>query len=281
MACCGDDLSERIVTTLSGYRARGRSGWQRRRRPRTTSMGGHSRRLADGLRRRLPARGDVGLFERPAPRRWRRRSRSAPDARDLQIAAASASHAFRPRVLGRLRPPRAHRRAALPARAGGALARLGRKPARGDTGARLERQGRRHLRQPRRRRVRRQRAAVARDRLRRRQRPAFRLHRRTDRPAPRAQRHVAALRRAGRFWRADRLVRRLHLWYVDALAASAGSTRRAGCSRSCWPGDHVGLLSEDIDPATGELWGNFPQTYSLVGVIILAMGLSRGWEHAR
>jgi GH15 family glucan-1,4-alpha-glucosidase len=40
----------------------------------------------------------------------------------------------------------------------------------------------------------------------------------------------------------------------------------------------VGLLSEDIDPATGELWGNFPQTYSLVGVINSALRLSRPWE---
>src|SRR5690606_8085417 len=29
----------------------------------------------------------------------------------------------------------------------------------------------------------------------------------------------------------------------------------------------AGLLSEDIDPHTGELWGNYPQTYSLVGLI--------------
>ena len=43
----------------------------------------------------------------------------------------------------------------------------------------------------------------------------------------------------------------------------------------------AGLLSEDIDPATGELWGNFPQTYSLVGIIISAMRLSRGWENGR
>ena len=42
----------------------------------------------------------------------------------------------------------------------------------------------------------------------------------------------------------------------------------------------VGLLSEDIDPATGELWGNFPQTYSLVGIINSAVRLSRSWESA-
>jgi GH15 family glucan-1,4-alpha-glucosidase len=44
--------------------------------------------------------------------------------------------------------------------------------------------------------------------------------------------------------------------------------------------NHVGLLSEDIDPATGELWGNFPQTYSLVGIIRSAVRLSRPWEAA-
>jgi GH15 family glucan-1,4-alpha-glucosidase len=40
----------------------------------------------------------------------------------------------------------------------------------------------------------------------------------------------------------------------------------------------LGLLSEDIDPATGELWGNFPQTYSMVGIINGATRLSRRWE---
>jgi hypothetical protein len=29
---------------------------------------------------------------------------------------------------------------------------------------------------------------------------------------------------------------------------------------------------------TGEMWGNFPQTYSMVGVINGAMGLSASWE---
>ena len=45
--------------------------------------------------------------------------------------------------------------------------------------------------------------------------------------------------------------------------------------------DSLGLLSEDIDPASGELWGNFPQTYSLVGIIQCATRLSRPWEDAR
>lgn len=43
--------------------------------------------------------------------------------------------------------------------------------------------------------------------------------------------------------------------------------------------NHVGLLSEDMDPVTGDLWGNFPQTYSMVGIIVTAMRLSRPWAH--
>ena len=44
--------------------------------------------------------------------------------------------------------------------------------------------------------------------------------------------------------------------------------------------NHLGLLAEHIDPATGEMWGNFPQTYSMVGVILSAMKLSKRWEEA-
>ncbi|HEX8554873.1 MAG TPA: glycoside hydrolase family 15 protein [Sphingomonas sp.] len=43
----------------------------------------------------------------------------------------------------------------------------------------------------------------------------------------------------------------------------------------------AGLLSEDIDPATGELWGNYPQTYSLVGLINCAVLLSKPWSSVR
>jgi GH15 family glucan-1,4-alpha-glucosidase len=35
-----------------------------------------------------------------------------------------------------------------------------------------------------------------------------------------------------------------------------------------------------MDPETGELWGNFPQTYSHVGLILSAMRISQAWEDA-
>ena len=70
-------------------------------------------------------------------------------------------------------------------------------------------------------------------------------------------------------------------WYIDALVA-VGRTDEARelfenmllCRNS------LGLLSEDVDPDTRELWGNFPQTYSMVGLIKSAMKLSKPWEAA-
>jgi GH15 family glucan-1,4-alpha-glucosidase len=70
-------------------------------------------------------------------------------------------------------------------------------------------------------------------------------------------------------------------WYIDALAAiGRRDEARAMFEELLSRRNHVGLLSEDVDPATGELWGNFPQTYSMVGVIISAMRLSKSWEDA-
>ena len=68
-------------------------------------------------------------------------------------------------------------------------------------------------------------------------------------------------------------------WYIDALA-SVGRREEALelFNNVLARRNHVGLLSEDVDPATGELWGNFPQTYSQVGLILSAMRLSRSWE---
>ena len=43
----------------------------------------------------------------------------------------------------------------------------------------------------------------------------------------------------------------------------------------------AGYLSEDIDQETGELWGNYPQTYSLAGLINCALLLSKTWNEVR
>jgi GH15 family glucan-1,4-alpha-glucosidase len=70
-------------------------------------------------------------------------------------------------------------------------------------------------------------------------------------------------------------------WYIDALCATGRRDEaRAIFERALACRNHVGLLSEDLDPVTGELWGNYPQTYSLVGLIVCAMRLSKTWEEA-
>jgi len=43
----------------------------------------------------------------------------------------------------------------------------------------------------------------------------------------------------------------------------------------------AGLLSEDCDLSTGEAWGNYPQTYSLAGMINCAVLLSDPWSTVR
>jgi GH15 family glucan-1,4-alpha-glucosidase len=45
--------------------------------------------------------------------------------------------------------------------------------------------------------------------------------------------------------------------------------------------NHAGLLSEDVSLSDGALWGNYPQTYSLVGLINCAVLLSRPWSSVR
>jgi hypothetical protein len=41
--------------------------------------------------------------------------------------------------------------------------------------------------------------------------------------------------------------------------------------------NRYGLLSEDVHPVTGEVWGNVPQTCAMPGLIQSAMKLSRSW----
>ncbi|HEX5421133.1 MAG TPA: glycoside hydrolase family 15 protein [Gammaproteobacteria bacterium] len=70
-------------------------------------------------------------------------------------------------------------------------------------------------------------------------------------------------------------------WYIDALAAvGRDEEARELFVNMLERRTSLGLLSEDLCPRTGELWGNFPQTYSMVGIIKGAMRLSRSWEQA-
>jgi GH15 family glucan-1,4-alpha-glucosidase len=70
-------------------------------------------------------------------------------------------------------------------------------------------------------------------------------------------------------------------WYVNALAVIGRvDEARDHFGRLLARRNPLGLLSEDIDPSTGMLWGNFPQTYSMVGVINSALRLSRTWDEA-
>ena len=70
-------------------------------------------------------------------------------------------------------------------------------------------------------------------------------------------------------------------WYVDALASiGRRDEARVLFERLLARRNSFGLYSEDADLDTGELWGNIPQTYSMVGLINAAVKLSRGWEEA-
>ena len=70
-------------------------------------------------------------------------------------------------------------------------------------------------------------------------------------------------------------------WRVDALARIGRREQaREAFEALLARRNKMGLLSEDLDPVTGELWGNFPQTYSMVGIINGAVRLSAPWDSA-
>jgi GH15 family glucan-1,4-alpha-glucosidase len=64
-------------------------------------------------------------------------------------------------------------------------------------------------------------------------------------------------------------------WYAEALAR-LGMTDEAEATfcKLLDHANHVGLFSEDVDPNDGAMLGNFPQTYSHVGVINAAFAIS-------
>lgn len=70
-------------------------------------------------------------------------------------------------------------------------------------------------------------------------------------------------------------------WYMDALSATGRRPEAKEIfSDLLSRRNSFGLLSEDIHPETGELWGNLPQTYTMAGIINSARILSRSWQDA-
>jgi GH15 family glucan-1,4-alpha-glucosidase len=68
-------------------------------------------------------------------------------------------------------------------------------------------------------------------------------------------------------------------WRIDALARIGRVAQAREIFQSMLAARNgLGLLSEDTHPVTGEMWGNFPQTYSMVGIINAAVRLSAPWD---
>lgn len=70
-------------------------------------------------------------------------------------------------------------------------------------------------------------------------------------------------------------------WYVNALATlNRREEARALFQNLLSCRNPHGLLAEHIDLKTGQQWGNFVQTYSMVGLINAAIRLSIRWDQA-
>jgi GH15 family glucan-1,4-alpha-glucosidase len=68
-------------------------------------------------------------------------------------------------------------------------------------------------------------------------------------------------------------------WRIDALARIGRKQEAREIFEVMLKNrNHLGLLSEDTHPVTGEMWGNYPQTYSMVGIINAAVRLSAPWD---
>ena len=90
--------------------------------------------------------------------------------------------------------------------------------------------------------------------------------------------HIYRYKTADDFGRPKTAFTACTFWHIDALyrigrEADARDMFEAILAQR----NHLGLLSEDVDPKTNELWGNYPQTYSMVGIINSANLMSRKW----
>jgi GH15 family glucan-1,4-alpha-glucosidase len=103
-----------------------------------------------------------------------------------------------------------------------------------------------------------------------------------DPGSERAARHLAALKKqlmapgglmhrythADDFGKPSAAFLACSFWYVEALAVMGRVEEALGeFERLLGYSNHLGLFSEHVDPATGGQWGNFPQTYSHVGLM--------------
>jgi len=65
-------------------------------------------------------------------------------------------------------------------------------------------------------------------------------------------------------------------WYIEALACvnrlDQAMEGFETLSKYC---NHLQLFSEDVDQHTGSQWGNFPQTYSHVGLLNAAYRIDK------
>ena len=65
-------------------------------------------------------------------------------------------------------------------------------------------------------------------------------------------------------------------WLAQALAVSGQGTRaRQVFERAVRYVNDVGLLAEEVDPATGDLLGNFPQAFSHIGLANAAWAIAQ------
>lgn len=112
----------------------------------------------------------------------------------------------------------------------------------------------------------------------------------TDKNTDRAVSHVRAIQKAleinpgylNRYVHADDFGEQesafliCSYWLIESLAV-LGFTDEAHThfKKVLEAQNHLGLMSEDFDVATGSQWGNFPQTYSHVGLINSAFALDK------
>lgn len=90
--------------------------------------------------------------------------------------------------------------------------------------------------------------------------------------------HVFRYRAADDFGKPKTAFTVCTFWHLDALwRIGRHNEARAMFESVLASANPLGLLSEDLHPDTGELWGNFPQTYSMAGIINSAHLMSRDW----